>query len=62
MSIVSKPTIAEAYKGTDWSTVGVELEFISADKAAMFDFAVYQNEPNPFKGSSIIGFMLPEAD
>ena len=27
----------------------------------MPEFALYQNEPNPFSGETVIGFVLPEA-
>ena len=29
--------------------------------AAGKDFALFQNEPNPFEGSTVVGFTLPEA-
>ena len=64
MGISSALTRAEAY-GKDGSLQDVAIEFTdgkgpiaigSADK-----FELYQNQPNPFKGETLIGFHLPAA-
>lgn len=47
----------EAY-GADGSLMNVDLEFIGADAN---EFALLQNTPNPFKTTTIVGFVLPEA-
>ncbi|MCR9055504.1 MAG: T9SS type A sorting domain-containing protein, partial [bacterium] len=54
-------TKAEAY-GKDGSFQDVAIEFGSASATASADrFELYQNQPNPFKGETVIGFNLPEA-
>jgi hypothetical protein len=52
----SKVTQAEAYSA-DGEVLDVRLAF-EAD--VPIDFALYQNEPNPWSGSTSIGFDLPE--
>ncbi|TXB61802.1 T9SS type A sorting domain-containing protein, partial [Phaeodactylibacter luteus] len=49
---------AEAY-GKDGSFQDVAIEFSNGTAAAGFE--VYQNQPNPFRGETVIGFDLPEA-
>jgi hypothetical protein len=51
-------TIAEAYTNTE-EVLDVKLR-IGSD-AAQQEFALYQNEPNPWTGSTRISFDLPEA-
>jgi hypothetical protein len=55
----TKLTAAEAYNGTE-ELLDVTLSFGGA-VASGKDFALFQNEPNPFEGNTVIGFTLPEA-
>ena len=54
---------AEAYQGTDGTDVemlGVDLQFNNqSEEVATFE--LFQNNPNPFKDMTAIGFRLPEA-
>jgi hypothetical protein len=52
-------TEAEAYNGKE-EILDVTLTFRNG-VAAGKDFALFQNEPNPFEGNTVIGFTLPEA-
>ena len=63
LSIGSKITEAEAYREADGTTeiVDVDIEFEQDVVQTSFEFELYQNEPNPFKESTNVGFMLPEA-
>ncbi len=64
LSVSSKYTVAEAY------TLGGELldvafAFANSNNnttVAKEKFELYQNQPNPFKGKTVIGFNLPKAD
>jgi hypothetical protein len=58
ISMNSKVTEAEAYN-TSADIKDLKLTFRGADVTA--EFALYQNEPNPFKGNTLIGYDLPEA-
>ncbi len=56
LSIQSNPTVAEAYD-EDLEVLPVNLAFT---QFATTDLQLFQNQPNPFKGSTMIGFELPE--
>jgi hypothetical protein len=58
LSLVNQPTSIEAINQAE-ELLNVQLKFnnpIEAEK----DFELYQNEPNPFKETTNIGFYLPE--
>jgi hypothetical protein len=58
ISINSKVTEAEAYNTSD-DIKDLKLTFRGVEAGA--EFALYQNEPNPYKGTTVIGYDLPEA-
>ncbi|MEO6131505.1 MAG: T9SS type A sorting domain-containing protein, partial [Saprospiraceae bacterium] len=58
LALNSKETQAEAYNTLD-DIKGLKLTFRGAEHGA--EFALYQNEPNPFKGNTVIGYDLPQA-
>jgi hypothetical protein len=53
----SKETAAEAYNVAE-EIRDVKLSFRGLETG---EFALYQNEPNPFKGNTVIGYDMPEA-
>jgi hypothetical protein len=59
LGVSSAVTKAEAY-GKDGSFQDVAIEFSNGTVAGA-GFELYQNQPNPFKGETVIGFNLPEA-
>ena len=58
MTVNCRVTSAEAYNSAD-QIHDVSLNF--GGSLAETGFALYQNEPNPFKEATIVGFNLPEA-
>ncbi|MCG8330355.1 MAG: GEVED domain-containing protein, partial [Chitinophagales bacterium] len=61
MSVSSRITKAEAY-AVDGQFMDVELSFGWSTPMAKADqFELYQNQPNPANGETLIGFNLPEA-
>jgi hypothetical protein len=52
----SKETVAEAYNTVE-EIKDLKLNFRGLETAG--EFALYQNEPNPFKGNTIIGYDMP---
>ncbi|MBX2817589.1 MAG: T9SS type A sorting domain-containing protein [Saprospiraceae bacterium] len=56
IALNSAITTAEAYTGD--IVHDIALEFIEASDDA--DFALQQNQPNPFKGQTTVDFVLPE--
>ena len=58
MSITSAITKAEYYDGT-YDAGQVSLRFATQELTG--DYALYQNEPNPFKGQTTVLFTMPEA-
>ena len=55
LAINSSITKAEAYVGSDLDVVGIQLGTGVSDS----EFALMQNEPNPFNNVTIVGFTLP---
>jgi len=61
LSIASRYTKAEAYsKSSELMDVNLEFNTESGLIEAK-QFALYQNQPNPFKDATVISFQLPEA-
>jgi hypothetical protein len=66
LGISSRFTSAEAYIGEEMEIVAVDLGFengqvSSSNEAKAAGFELYQNVPNPFVESTVIGFKLPKA-
>jgi len=59
LKISSRVTQAEAYSTTG-ETMDIALNFGQGD-VVHAGFELYQNQPNPFRGKTLIGFNLPEA-
>jgi len=59
VTVNSRVTAAEAYNSAD-QIHGVSLHF-EAGAIVEGGFALYQNEPNPFRENTLVGFNLPEA-
>ena len=48
---------SEAYRGTELEISNITLEYRNSEVS----YTLYQNEPNPFTETTVIGFDLPEA-
>jgi hypothetical protein len=59
VSLNSRITKSEAYTNNA-DLMDIALQFNGAKSVAQFE--LYQNTPNPFKGSTVIGFNLPKAE
>jgi len=59
LSVSSDYTAAEAY-GETAGLMNVAIEFNNGSVVSG-EFALFQNQPNPFKNETVIGFNLPEA-
>jgi hypothetical protein len=60
ISITSQYTRAEAYQSNE--LMNVNLAFNNSGTVTQSDmFRLFQNQPNPFKDETLIGFYLPEA-
>ncbi|MEM8907447.1 MAG: T9SS type A sorting domain-containing protein, partial [Bacteroidota bacterium] len=60
LSINSNLTQAEAYSASG-ERMDIGLVFGQANGTTKAPFALYQNQPNPFKSETLISFNLPEA-
>ncbi len=58
IALNSKQTEAEAYNTTS-DIKDLKLTFRGSETVA--EFALYQNEPNPFKGNTVIGYDVPQS-
>jgi hypothetical protein len=59
LQITSEVTGAEAYVGTDMERSAIVLEVRRDARTSIFN--VSQNEPNPWKTSTVINYILPQA-
>lgn len=57
IDINSDITRAEAYVGSNLDIVNIDL---NTGSQADVNFALYQNEPNPFTANTVIGFEMPQ--
>jgi hypothetical protein len=57
INITDNVVRAEAYVGSDLEINSISLDF----RNDVSNYTLYQNEPNPFSTTSVIGFDLPEA-
>ncbi len=60
IDVTSKVTPAEAYVGTTLEVRDVVIS-TRGDVATSDVTALFQNEPNPFRGQTVVGFNLAEA-
>jgi len=57
LSLISRPTPIEAY-GQDGELMDVQFSFTNSSYEEQFD--LFQNQPNPFREQTMIGFYLPD--
>ncbi|MBK8700840.1 MAG: T9SS type A sorting domain-containing protein [Saprospiraceae bacterium] len=60
MSVGSDVTRSESYAGSEMETNRLDLNFRSGE-AETAGYAMYQNEPNPFKTNTVVNFNMPAA-
>ena len=58
INLTSTETVAETYNASE-EIMDVKLNFRGLEQDS--EFALYQNEPNPFKGNTVIGYDMPTA-
>ncbi len=62
VSVSSRVTESEAYIGSTLEVNEVKVSFRTNEGIEVSEnYALFQNEPNPFRGSTIISFSLPNA-
>ncbi len=64
LSITSDITEAEAYRNVadeDVELLDVQLTYETGEALQPLEYALYQNEPNPFSDQTVIGFDIPAA-
>jgi len=63
LQVTSATMPSEAYRtaGNGAELLNVSLQFNKANTNVADDFELYQNNPNPFRETTTIGFRLPEA-
>jgi hypothetical protein len=60
LTLNSRITPAEAY-GKDLELLDLDIQFTHSEGSLSQPFALYQNQPNPFRSNTQIGFSLPQA-
>ena len=61
-SDLTEPNVENVLGVDDSSETSVDLTAEDVNKITLgVDFVLYQNQPNPFKNTTMIGFNLPEA-
>lgn len=61
VSTRTMPAEAYRYEGNGYTMLDLGLQFNNAVQTAT-DFELFQNNPNPFRDMTVIGFNLPKAD
>ncbi len=60
MSVGSDVTRSESYAGSEMETNRLDLSF-RTNESEVAGYALYQNEPNPFKTNTVVNFNMPTA-
>ncbi|MFN8319375.1 MAG: dockerin type I domain-containing protein [Saprospiraceae bacterium] len=60
MSVGSDVTRSESYAGSEMETNRLDLSF-RTNESEVAGYALYQNEPNPFKTNTVVNFNMPAA-